>query len=115
MLEKCTEIAARVGENMRGGSGKVFTYDFLTKEESGGKGRLFGKMVLPVGASIGMHRHEGEFEVYYVISGTGLVNDGSNDFIIEPGDRYLCKDGEEHLLRNNGTEELVIIAVILYT
>ena len=36
MLEKCTEIAARVGENMRGGSGKVFTYDFLTKEESGG-------------------------------------------------------------------------------
>ena len=115
MLKRNAEITARVGENMRGGEGKVYTYDFLTKEESGGKGRLFGKMVLPAGASIGMHKHEGEYEVYYVISGTGLVNDGKADHAIAPGDMYLCEDGAEHLLRNDGTDDLVIIAIILYT
>ncbi len=115
MLKKSAEIVARIGENMRGGSGQVYTYDFLTREESGGKGRLFGKMVLPAGASIGMHRHEGEFEVYYVVSGTGLVNDGQADYAISPGDMYLCQDGGAHLLLNNGAEDLVIIAIILYT
>ncbi len=115
MLKKSKEIAPRISQNLRGGTGEVYTYDFLTKEESGDKGRLFGKMVLPKGASIGMHRHEGEYEIYYVISGTGVVNDGSIDYVIEPGDMYLCEDGKEHLLYNSGSEDLVIIAIILFT
>ena len=30
------------------------------------------------------------------------------------GGMYLCEDGAEHLLRNNGMDELVIVAIILY-
>ena len=105
MFKKSEEITPRISQNLRGGMGTVYTYDFLTKEESGDKGRLFGRMVLPAGASIGMHQHEGEYEIYYVISGSGVVDDGETQYPIGPGDMYLCEDGAKHMLQNDGTEE----------
>lgn len=115
MLRKNEQIIPTIREDVRGGTGRVYSYAFLKPEEACNKGRLFGKLVLPAGASIGMHRHTGEFEVYYVISGTGVVNDGRMDYRINPGDMYLCEDGNEHLLDNDGSEDLVIIALIMDT
>ena len=112
ILKKSSEILPVVKENPRGGKGRMITFPFVTQQEAHDTGRLFSKLELPAGASIGMHEHIGEFEIYYVISGTGVVCDGERDYVIEPGDMYLCDDGERHSLTNHGTETLTVIAVI---
>ena len=98
----------------RGGEGTVFMTDFLSKEDACQKGRLFTRLTLPQGASMGMHRHEGEFEVYYFLTGEALVGDGEREIPMHPGDMYLCRDGEQHALKNAGNGDLELIAIILY-
>ena len=114
MLRKRNDVAAREMHDLHSGKGTIYSYDFLSPEELCNKGRLFSRTVLPAGASIGMHTHKGEFEAYYVISGTGVVNDGTRDYVVEPGDVYYCENGGSHQLTNDGAEELAILAVILY-
>lgn len=79
-----------------------------------GKGRVFNHCVLKPGCSVGRHRHVGDFEVYHVLSGTGLYFDNGELKPVTAGDVMICKDGEEHMLENNGTEDLEFIALILY-
>ena len=78
-------------------------------------GRLFSKLVIPAGASIGYHEHSSEFETFYVISGEATVDDNGTQVVLKPGDMHTCKDGDGHGVRNNGTEDLVMIALILNT
>lgn len=99
----------------RGGEGTIYMTDFLSSEDACGKGRLFSRLLLPPGTSMGMHGHAGEFEVYYFLSGEALVGDGREEIPMHPGDTYLCRDGEEHSLKNAGDTDLELIAVILYT
>ena len=112
IFRKSSEILPVVKEKARGGEGRMITYPFVTEQEAHGAGRLFSKLILPAGSSIGMHEHVGEFEIYYVLAGQGVVNDGEREYAIAPGDMYLCDDGEKHSLCNDGTEDLVIIAII---
>jgi quercetin dioxygenase-like cupin family protein len=74
---------------------------------------VFSKVVLKPGCSIGYHQHKGEFEAYYVVSGKGLVRDGENKAILNPGDMNLCKDGDWHGIENAGEDDLVLFALIM--
>ncbi|MBQ7201058.1 MAG: cupin domain-containing protein [Eubacterium sp.] len=75
MIRKSEEIVVRDSENARGGNGTVHFYDWMKPEDAEGHGRLFSKLVVPPGASIGEHQHDGEFEVFYVIEGNPTVID----------------------------------------
>lgn len=67
------------------------------------------------GEGLGMHRHSGDFEIYYIIKGQGLYNDNGTETTVSAGDTTFCMDGEEHSLLNNGTENLEFIALILFS
>ena len=99
----------------KGGKGHILAAELLSGDAFAGKGRLFNHCVLKPGCSVGQHRHVGDFEVYYVLSGTGLYFDNGEMKPVAAGDVMICKDGEEHMLENNGTEDLEFIALILYT
>lgn len=79
-----------------------------------GKGRLFNHMILAPGNSIGEHYHEGDNEIFYFLSGSGLYNDNGTQIRIHPGDVTVCNSGELHGLVNDGSEPLEFIALILY-
>ena len=115
MVRRSEEIKERRVQNARGGDNEVIFFDWLKPEEAKGHGRVFSKVVIPPGASIGYHEHSGEFEVFYVISGEATVNDNGNEVVLKPGDMTLCADGSGHGTRNNGTEDLVMMAMILNT
>ena len=114
MIRSAGEQTVRVRENVRGGEGNIHFHDFLTAEDAFGAGHLFSKTVLPAGASIGEHRHEGEFEVYYILSGAAEVNDNGTLVMLGAGDTHLCASGESHAIRNPGPEALEVIMLILY-
>jgi len=70
--------------------------------------------VLPVGASVGEHAHEGEFEVYYVLSGEAEVLDDGTPVRLGAGDMHMCQSGHRHALRNAGKTDLEMIMLILF-
>ena len=102
-------------KNIRQGIGEVKLEHILNNpEEMFMKGRMFAKMTVPVGNSIGLHAHDKDNEIFYILSGTGEYYDNGTKVVLEPGDTTICKDTEEHSLVNTGTEDLVLIALILY-
>lgn len=84
-------------------------------DELYGKGRLFNLMVIEPGNSIGEHKHEGDNEIFYFLSGKGQYNDNGTIVEVGPGDTTVCNDGEMHGLVNIGDEPLKFIALILYS
>jgi len=79
---------------------------------AGIKVRLCARITIPAGGSIGHHVHRGEDELYYILSGRGMVRDGGEVRDVLPGSAILTRSGEGHELMNAGTEELVLLAVI---
>lgn len=100
---------------IRGGIGEAKAARILNDvDEMYGKGRLFNHMTLAPGNSVGYHVHEGDNEIYYILSGTGEYNDNGNICTITTGDVTICNNGEGHALVNNGSEPIELIALILY-
>lgn len=75
--------------------------------------RTFSLAELEVGGEVDFHIHEGEFESYYIISGTGIYNDNGTEIPVSPGTVTFTPSGEGHGIKNNGTEKLVFIALIM--
>ena len=113
MIKRSAELTVREREEVRGGVGKLYFHDFLTTEEAHDAGSLFSKTVVPAGTSIGEHRHDGEFEVYYILTGTAEVTDNGTVATLHAGDMHLCASGESHALRNPSEEDLEVIMLIL--
>ncbi len=113
MVRYSKDIKARKVQNAQGGDNEVIFYDWLKPEEAPGHGRTFSKLVIPPGASIGYHEHEGEFEAYYVVSGEATVDDNGTEVILHAGDMTLCNDGCGHGTKNNGKEDLVLMVLIM--
>lgn len=92
--------------HMKGGEGSV-----LIQVADDGAVRIMRATVHPH-SSFGLHRHEGTCEVVYVISGTGAVADGDEDYPLAPGSVTYCPEGHVHAIRNDGDGELVLFAVV---
>ena len=114
MIKRAGQQQVRVRENLRGGEGALTFHDFLTTEDSFGAGHLFSRTVIPTGASIGEHIHEGEFEVYYVLAGAVEAFDSGEWISLGRGDMHLCESGQAHALRNTGAEQAEVLMLILY-
>ena len=57
------------------------------------------------------HSHSAQWEFYHVISGTGVVRHAGGTTPIEPGDAFVFKPGEPHVVSNDGAQDLVLYVV----
>ena len=115
MVKTQAQQRTEIVEALRGGKKSTQITHILEKEQMHGKGRLFALTVLKPGASIGYHKHEGDFEAYYFIKGEGLFNDNNREnLVVRKGDLALIAVGESHSIENTGTEDLEFIALILF-
>ena len=113
MLRLTHEMALENREKMRDGEGVVTIKHLFQEGDLQGKVRLTAKITLPVGASIGFHRHDQEEEIFYVVSGQGRFNDDGDWKTIQPGDAMVTGGGKGHSVANDGSQPLVLLAVIL--
>ena len=102
-------------KEMFGGPGIAKFTKIVNEEGLAGKGRLFSVASLKPGCAIGSHKHSGELEIYYVLKGQGTYDDNGTAVQVKPGDVTVCNDGEVHGILNSGTEDLEMIALILFT
>jgi len=105
---------AQIIENMRGGDGSVKVESFLSPDELYNKGRLYAKLTIEPGSSIGYHVHEGEMESYHIISGEAEYSDNGKISKLNVGDTTLTPSGEEHSIKNIGDTPLEVIALIIF-
>ena len=109
------EHKLQVRHEMRGGKGDVYIYHIVEKEELFGHARLFAKIVLPPGSSIGVHEHVGETEPFYIIEGEGLfVEPDGTETPVKVGDCCLIEPGQSHGMINNSDKDLAFMALVHY-
>lgn len=103
--------------------------DYNTMEEQelpkfkGGEKSLFAKMFfdgsvrimkgrLIPGATIGMHTHETNSEIVYILEGRAvMICDGENEELT-PGMCSYCPKGHTHSLTNPFDEDVIFFAVV---
>lgn len=113
MIRTAAEMITETRTGMRGGAGSVTVQHFFKPEELNARSRLCARLTLPPGSAIGMHQHNGEDEVYVILKGTGLIDDGKTKTPVSAGDAILTGNSESHALANTGTDNLELIAVIM--
>jgi len=114
MVKRKTSYPVQINEKMRGGDGFAVVESLLTPAELYEKGRLFAKITLEPGSSIGSHVHEGEMESFYIISGEAEYLDKEETVLLSPGDATLTRSGEKHSIKSVGGTPLELIALILF-
>jgi quercetin dioxygenase-like cupin family protein len=105
LIEHDSEVAA-VQPGPHRGTGETVAYSFFAKAE--GFHLAFRKRALRPGASIGYHQQR-EDEVYYVLSGRGVMTLDGKEYEVGPGTAILTRPGSSHGLKQAGTEDLVIM------
>jgi mannose-6-phosphate isomerase-like protein (cupin superfamily) len=88
------------------GGGQTVGYSFFDKTP--GMRFVFRKRTLKPGSGIGYHEQK-EDEVYYVLSGHGVMTLDDKPVEIGPGTAVLTRPGSSHGLRQTGNEDLVIL------
>lgn len=99
--------------NMRGGDGQVVFQNLASPQELPAKSRFMGKGLLEPGCSIGFHIHEGESEVYYILSGCPKINDNGSWIDAKPGDTVITYSGTSHAMKNDTDQPVTFIATII--
>lgn len=97
----------REGPAPHNGPGRSTGYGFFEKANPPFK-LAFRKRVLHPGAAIGYHLQK-EDEVYYILSGTGIMQMNGNEFVVKAGDGILTRPGSSHGLKQTGKEDLVLM------
>ncbi len=115
MIRRSSEQLRKELSEFQGGTGTLHARVLVTPEELLGRGRVFNRMEVPPGSSIGLHAHTGDFEIIYILSGRGTAVDDGAEAVLEAGDILYTGDGHTHALRCEGPEPLEILAVVLYT
>ena len=105
-------MKVEVKEKMRDGEG-IARLTTLVDGSTQKNARIFAEINLEPGASIGYHQHVNETEYYFIISGTGIVNDDGKEVAVKQGDAIITGNGASHAIKNSGSVPLVFTAVIV--
>ena len=105
VLERDAEVAAPEPGTHQGG-GQTTAYSFFKSVPN--LKLVFRKRALKPGSGIGYHEQK-EDEVYYVLSGKGVMTIDDKPFDIGPGTAILTRPGSSHGLKQSGPDDLVIL------
>mgnify|MGYP001055324465 CR=1 FL=1 len=94
---------------MHSGSGRAFVHNFF--KDNLDLGIFIHNTILELGSTIGFHKHEDSEEIYYVISGRGLMKVDDEEVEVGAGDAVLTKKGSSHGIRNIGNTNLRLLVI----
>lgn len=64
------------------------------------------------GASIGLHTHQGNSEIMFILEGSGHVLYDGEKILLKAGDAHYCPQGHSHSLVNDSDSDLVFKACV---
>ena len=115
MVKRRDDCKVEYREKMRDGNGIVKITNFISDpQEMNRKGRMFSRITLNKGCSIGFHVHENDTELFYFLKGVAKYNDNGEIKTVSAGDVTICPAGTGHGVENDSEDVVEIIAVIVY-
>ena len=105
LVQRDAEIAKHEPGTHDGG-GQTIGYSFFDKTP--GMKFVFRKRALHPGAGVGLHEQR-EDEIYYVLSGRGVMTVDATKIDMTPGTAVLTRPGSSHSLKQVGAEDLVVL------
>ena len=105
IVQRDAEIAKNEPGTHNGG-GQTVGYSFFDKTP--GMKFVFRKRALHPGAGVG-HHEQHEDEVYYVLSGKGVMTVDGTAVDMTPGTAVLTRPGSSHSLKQVGPDDLVVL------
>jgi mannose-6-phosphate isomerase-like protein (cupin superfamily) len=105
VLERDADVAREEPGTHKGG-GQTIGYSFFQKTPN--LAMVFRKRALKPGSGIGYHEQK-EDEIYYVLSGRGMMTIDGESFEVGPGTAILTRPGSSHGLKQIGSDDLVIM------
>ena len=100
------KIAEAHLEGFKGGKGKLDTRNFVDD-----KVKIMYSTLRP-GATTGLHTHEGNSEIIYILEGIGQVEYDAGVETLVDGDCHYCPEHHTHRLINDSSEDLTFFAVV---
>jgi len=106
MVIKFDEAGWTPEEHFKGGEGTIFM-----KVTNDGLNKIL-LIKIPSGCSIGLHKHEGNSEIIYILEGEGKTWQDGVLVPVSAGMAAYCPEGETHQMINDFDRDLVFFAVI---
>lgn len=106
MIINFKDITPIVVDNMRNGEGSVKLVKYADDLNS------VVRITIKQNCSIGIHTHENDQEIIYVIKGCGKCLEDGVEYDLYPGLANYCAKGKNHSIRNPYEEDLELFAVI---
>lgn len=111
-LKKKSAMPCRDLDRCHDGNGAIHWIGVLDSNDPGGKSVQFvHDDILPPGSTIGVHRHSGDQEYYYIVSGCGVMTLDGQEHDVASGDITVVFPGGTHGLANRSEQDLRIIVI----
>jgi len=106
MIIDYNNINEEANMDFKGGKGLLATRNFIDE-----KHKIMMSKLAP-GASSGYHKHVGNCEIVYIISGRGYFDYDDTTERVEASSVHYCPEGHSHSMHNDGDEDLVYFAIV---
>ncbi len=106
MIIDFEKIAEAHIEGFKGGEGKLDTRNYVDD-----RARIMYSTLRP-GARAGEHRHEGTFEVIYVLSGELTFYYDGQEEVCRVGQAHYCPEGHAHAFENRTDHDALYLAIV---
>ena len=103
----------QVRDNVRGGNGTLENRHIIEPDAMFGSATLFTEFFFDPGDSIGVHAHDNDAEVYYMLEGSATIIDDGVETVLNPGDAQFCADGHTHGIYNHTDKDAAFLAIIV--
>lgn len=100
-------VEEQVIPNFKGGEKQFKTHMYTDGA------RKIMRASLEPGASIGVHTHENDSEIIFMLKGTGVVLYDDSRETLPAGNCHYCPKGHSHSLRNESGETITFYAVVI--
>jgi mannose-6-phosphate isomerase-like protein (cupin superfamily) len=84
--------------------------ELAASRNSSAQKQSLAEATIPVGETVTLHYHKVTEELYYILSGTGLMTIEGEVKEVGPGDTIVIVPGQRHKIANNGQIPLVLLA-----
>lgn len=109
MIRKNVFTAAKEPVTAHHGVGKIAFVRPFSDEDFETNLSFVDYVEIPPGSSIGIHTHDENEEIYFIVEGSGTMHTNGEDFAVSGGDLVLNRRGWTHGLMNDSQAPLKVL------
>lgn len=113
MIRRANEQSIEKKEHLRGGEGYVTLQHLLNPSETFGKCKMAARITIEQGNTIGDHAHDPDAELCYLLEGELTITDGGKEYVMHPGDAWICGGGDRHSTMNKSDAPAVFLGIVI--